>query len=583
MKSARGVGISTDVGTVREGNEDAAMAVALPGADGAAPSWLLVVADGMGGHAAGEVASRMAVETASDEVRTLAAQPSAGDNNYLAAIDAAFTEANARIYQLSQDDAETHGMGTTLVVAVVNDHHLALGHVGDSRAYLLRQGVCRQLTRDHTLAQQMVDAGTLTPAEAERSELSSRLTRAVGKYPTVTADLLEKELQDGDVLILCTDGLYHSVTMRDMANTLRSHPDPQVAVVRLVEQARVRDGKDNITAVCCRIGQAPPAPWDLRRMLMGALAVVLLLLIFVGLLLARQHPSSVPSKTTPYTPPSAYLHLAVNTTRKKLHLDGTVPFPLSIKSMHLRKGRYSGKLPGGTTGGQAVILDLFEQSPGQLVWELWRANGVDLPPDCPMLLADGRPILANSFPAAAATDSGTLTGRKARGTVSRPRRSLTFYLAGNDPMPVEIEFEQPRRKRAETPPIDDPTPAVEEMSATVQAAPRPADIPRSHIHQARHPKAVVAPYSPPLVITAKPIKPVTPVAKPPQKVAAKVTPETKLPQKAADKVTPPPKERKDPTAGGSTAHFEPPPGTGPPTQLQYTNDQLSPAPQHAEK
>ena len=222
------VGVATDIGQVREGNEDAYLVVAP----------LYAVADGMGGHRGGEVASSLALETVQQlfERRegTLADQ---------------VAEANRAIYDRSQSDRSVSGMGTTLTAALIDGNEVHLAHVGDSRAYLLRDGRLTQLTEDHTLVHRMVVEGEITPEEAETHPHRSILTRALGVDESVQVDEGDVQVETGDRLLLCTDGLTGMVPEEQIQEIMLGATDPQRVVDRLVKVANHAGGIDNITAV----------------------------------------------------------------------------------------------------------------------------------------------------------------------------------------------------------------------------------------------------------------------------------------------------------------------------------------------
>lgn len=222
------VGVATDIGKVREGNEDAYL-VEPP---------LYAIADGMGGHLGGEVASRLALETVEDLFQrgkgTLADQ---------------IREANRAVFRRSNDDRKVAGMGTTLTAALLDGDEIRLAHVGDSRAYLVRGGTVRRLTEDHTLVNRMIKAGEITPDEAEVHPHRNVLTRSVGTYADVEVEEHDIGLLDGDRLLLCSDGLTDMVTEDQIAAILEATPSPQDAVDRLVRAANRAGGVDNITVV----------------------------------------------------------------------------------------------------------------------------------------------------------------------------------------------------------------------------------------------------------------------------------------------------------------------------------------------
>lgn len=225
----------TDVGQAREGNEDA-MHVG---------DSVFAVADGMGGHAAGEVASTLALQPIADlDGRVF------GDNEQArSALEDAVVEANRIVVEAAETDDALQGMGTTLTAALFEGRRLHLAHVGDSRAYLLRQGRVTQLTRDHTFVQQLVDDGSITEAEAATHPHRSVVTRAIGTSTEVKIDLETLDLASGDAVLLCSDGLSGVVDDDRIAELLTSDRTPEQTVTELVRAANRAGGPDNITAV----------------------------------------------------------------------------------------------------------------------------------------------------------------------------------------------------------------------------------------------------------------------------------------------------------------------------------------------
>jgi protein phosphatase len=222
------VGATTDIGQVREGNEDSFLV----------DDPLYAVADGMGGHRGGEVASNLALQT----VQRLF---DANEGTLTEQVE----EANRAVFARSQEDRAVAGMGTTLTAVLVNDAEVRLAHVGDSRAYLFRDGQLQPLTEDHTLVRRMVIEGEITEAEAEHHPHRSILTRALGVDGDVQVDEGVITMQDGDRLLLCTDGLTGMVSDEQILSVLAEVKDPQEAVDRLVRAANHAGGIDNITAV----------------------------------------------------------------------------------------------------------------------------------------------------------------------------------------------------------------------------------------------------------------------------------------------------------------------------------------------
>lgn len=223
----------TDIGKVRETNEDSF--VCRPP--------LYVVADGMGGHVAGEVASRMAVEAVGKCFDARAgAEPQV-------LLRKAITVANKRIFGLAQEDEDCAGMGTTVTAAFVEGTQLYWGHVGDSRLYLLRAGKLSQVTEDHSLVGELVKKGNITPDEALQHPHRNILTRAVGTGEQVLVDTGSFGLLPGDRVLLCTDGLTNMVTDEEIAAALSQGGDGASLLAGLIAKANAAGGLDNITAI----------------------------------------------------------------------------------------------------------------------------------------------------------------------------------------------------------------------------------------------------------------------------------------------------------------------------------------------
>ena len=228
-------GAATDVGRVRQINEDRFLA----------DERLFAVGDGVGGHQAGEVASQTAVETLLRFFKD-------GDQTTEGLV-AAVEAANHAVWELAQGSREKRGMGTTLsapaLVRENGEEQLALANVGDSRTYLLQQGDLTQLTEDHSLVEELVRDGKLSPAEAQTHPQRSIITRALGMEPEIEVDSWEIIPFQGDRILLCSDGLTNELSDERIASTLRQLADPQEAARDLVRQARAAGGSDNITVV----------------------------------------------------------------------------------------------------------------------------------------------------------------------------------------------------------------------------------------------------------------------------------------------------------------------------------------------
>ncbi|MGI6151772.1 MAG: Stp1/IreP family PP2C-type Ser/Thr phosphatase [Christensenellales bacterium] len=222
-------------GLVRTLNEDCTAAKA-------GSPWLLLVADGMGGHSAGEVASSIACSTVEEALRSA--------EYSIAALNVAVEKANSVIFERSRSAPGCRGMGTTLVFACGKEGEAIVANVGDSRAYHYshREGTLRQITRDHSLVQELVSAGRMTPEEALAYPYRNVITRAVGTAPSVSADIFEVELSDGDALLLCSDGLTNEVPDAKILETLKNcQGDPEVACATLIQRALTEGGRDNIS------------------------------------------------------------------------------------------------------------------------------------------------------------------------------------------------------------------------------------------------------------------------------------------------------------------------------------------------
>lgn len=237
---------ATDVGRARDNNEDS---VAVDESVG-----LAVLADGMGGYNAGEVASNMLTSFIKSELGRWLKEAGSGaaSTDVRRAMDICVDNANRAIFNAANTNPRYAGMGTTLVLAVFRDDMLMLGHVGDSRAYRLRKGQLTQVTRDHSLLQEQLDAGLLTPEEAVFSSNRNLVTRAVGVEDTVMLELHQHEVQPGDVYLLCSDGLSDMLDDDALAQLLLSHPSLSEAAHALIDAANDMGGKDNIAIVLAR-------------------------------------------------------------------------------------------------------------------------------------------------------------------------------------------------------------------------------------------------------------------------------------------------------------------------------------------
>ena len=249
VRSVVTLGARSDIGMTRSANEDAFCALAGPDAPAGADA-LLAVADGMGGHKAGEVASEMAIRGLVARLSRdgVAAQVTGG---LVQALQLTIGELNAEVHRAGSRP-ETRGMGTTLTAAVITGRALTIGHVGDSRAYLLRDGELQQLTQDHSWVAEQVAGGVLTPAEAEVHPWRNILTRAIGVEPGVQVDGMTVEVTKGDLLLVCSDGV-HALVRDDEISGLLAGGGPQSSSREIVDLANAKGGIDNITVVVARI------------------------------------------------------------------------------------------------------------------------------------------------------------------------------------------------------------------------------------------------------------------------------------------------------------------------------------------
>jgi protein phosphatase len=256
----------TDPGRVRDHNEDCIESRPEIG--------LYVLADGMGGYNAGEVASGMATSLIADGLQETWVP---GDAGRLARDDAKATSerlirdqigrANSAIFTTSQNNPECAGMGTTLVVCLFHDNFMTVAHIGDSRLYRLRGDAMDQVTRDHSLLQEQLDSGLITPEEAKLSQNKNLVTRALGIDPTVEPEIHVYETQKDDVYLLCSDGLSDMVEDEEIRLTLITlRTNPSLTVQQLVQAANDTGGRDNISAMLIRVAEpfGVPRGWLAR-------------------------------------------------------------------------------------------------------------------------------------------------------------------------------------------------------------------------------------------------------------------------------------------------------------------------------
>ena len=243
----------TDIGKKRSNNQDSLVLIEqkkppLPGVA------FIAVADGMGGHAGGEVASNLALISLQESFKAI--EKNIGKNNKInlsQAIKIAMTESNLAIRRKAKENPSLTGMGTTLTVALIKDNHLILGNVGDSRGYIISDSTIRQISNDHSLVAEQVAAGLITTEEAETHPQRNIITRAIGISENVDVDIFEAELKPGDIVFLCSDGLYPLVSNKEIYQQLQIK-NLNEACKKLVDLANERGGPDNITIAIVKVG-----------------------------------------------------------------------------------------------------------------------------------------------------------------------------------------------------------------------------------------------------------------------------------------------------------------------------------------
>jgi protein phosphatase len=237
-------GVKSDKGLIREKNEDSFNVIA--GKKDVPVSF--IIADGMGGHNSGEVASSMSVDYISNYIIE---HPELfkDENTVEISIKKIVEAANEVIYRKSLEVIENSGMGTTLIMASVVNGKLFIGHVGDSRAYLIRNGVIKRITTDHSYIEELIKNGSLTREEADNHPQKHIITRALGCSDSITPDTYKCEIMENDIYILCTDGLTNMLSENDIKDIVEQNEDPAAASSKLVEKANSNGGADNITVI----------------------------------------------------------------------------------------------------------------------------------------------------------------------------------------------------------------------------------------------------------------------------------------------------------------------------------------------
>ena len=245
----------SDPGMVREHNEDCFLTVPESG--------IAILADGMGGHLAGEVASAMAIDQVTHSLLNTFAgtrrdlpETRDGESFDATALVEAIKAANSAIHAASMSQPEQAGMGTTIVVVTFHDNLLTVAHVGDSRLYRFRDGVLDQITQDHSMVQELLRRGLMTAEEARTSVNRNLVTRALGIDPLVEVDVMEQPFEDGDVYLLCSDGLNDVLLDEEIATILTQCPDDlDAAALKMILDVNARGGPDNVSIVLVRTGE----------------------------------------------------------------------------------------------------------------------------------------------------------------------------------------------------------------------------------------------------------------------------------------------------------------------------------------
>jgi PPM family protein phosphatase len=244
MREPLSFGAATHTGLVRANNEDQ---YAIIDHEGGYP-YALIIADGLGGHRHGELASQIAVDYVKERLQA-ELNPDTPPAELMKQLADILEKTNVKVYLGSLASRDYQGMGTTLTLAVILPGQILIAHVGDCRAYLLHGGDLKQLTIDHTLVQEMIDAGTLAPGDSSRHPRRNVLTRALGAPEYIQPDIMNVPVQRGDRLLLCSDGLHGFVTDREISTNLRRDKSPTLLTQHLIQLALDAGGEDNITVL----------------------------------------------------------------------------------------------------------------------------------------------------------------------------------------------------------------------------------------------------------------------------------------------------------------------------------------------
>lgn len=240
------IGVKTDIGKIRDNNQDAYYISQKE------DRFLFIIADGMGGHKAGETASNMAIDIISNSLKDLLENLVIGDKEIQDKIKNAIYEANNKIYIKSMEDEEFSGMGTTVTLAYVTDKNIFIGHAGDSRAYVLKNDILSQITNDHSLVEELIRNGSISKEEARHHPQRNIITRAVGTSNEIETDLIVRPKNKDEILLLCTDGLTNMLDDDEIKDTLIINKDIQKACEELIKLSNDKGGFDNITILAVK-------------------------------------------------------------------------------------------------------------------------------------------------------------------------------------------------------------------------------------------------------------------------------------------------------------------------------------------
>ncbi|HEX3030581.1 MAG TPA: Stp1/IreP family PP2C-type Ser/Thr phosphatase [Clostridia bacterium] len=240
--------VKSDAGSVRENNEDSYNIIA--GYSGIPIAF--IIADGMGGHNSGEVASKMAVEYISNYILRYP-DTFSDDADMPSVISDIIKKANSSVFELSKEQEANYGMGTTLILAVEGNKKLFIGHVGDSRAYVIRNNEIARITVDHSYVEELVKLGSLTREEAENHPQKNIITRALGCSEDIEVDIYDYDMCENDIFVLCTDGLTNMLEEEEIKEIVLQNDNPEAACDILVRKANENGGEDNITVIVFKV------------------------------------------------------------------------------------------------------------------------------------------------------------------------------------------------------------------------------------------------------------------------------------------------------------------------------------------